>query len=98
VKRFVAVKTQPRVLATTVVRSMPEQAHLDEIRVIFISSDSALVVPPDMIHYGMTKTAQLSISRGLAGLTKGTRVTVNSVLIDPLGWDRGFPEGRQFES
>jgi NAD(P)-dependent dehydrogenase (short-subunit alcohol dehydrogenase family) len=49
-------------------------------RIIFIASDSALVVPPDMIHYGMTKTAQLAISRGLAGLTKGTRVTVNAVL------------------
>lgn len=49
-------------------------------RIIFVASDSALVVPPDMIHYGMTKTAQLAIARGLAGLTKGTRVTVNSVL------------------
>ncbi|MFW2852816.1 SDR family NAD(P)-dependent oxidoreductase [Sphingomonas sp. TX0543] len=49
-------------------------------RIIFIASDSALVVPPDMIHYGMTKTAQLAIARGLAAATKGTRVTVNSVL------------------
>ena len=49
-------------------------------RIIFIASDSALVIPPDMIHYGMTKTAQLAISRGLAGLTKGTNVTVNAVL------------------
>ncbi|MDW6021141.1 SDR family oxidoreductase [Mesorhizobium sp. BAC0120] len=49
-------------------------------RIIFIASDSALIVPPDMIHYGMTKTAQLAISRGLAAATKGTRVTVNSVL------------------
>lgn len=49
-------------------------------RIVFVASDSALVVPPDMIHYGMTKTAQLAISRGLAGLTKGTKVTVNSVL------------------
>ncbi|MBJ6762775.1 SDR family oxidoreductase [Myxococcaceae bacterium JPH2] len=49
-------------------------------RIIFIASDSALIVPPDMIHYGMTKTAQLAISRGLASATKGTRVTVNSVL------------------
>ncbi|QRK09106.1 SDR family oxidoreductase [Archangium violaceum] len=49
-------------------------------RIIFVSSDSALKVPPDMIHYAMTKTAQLTISRGLAELTKGTRVTVNSVL------------------
>lgn len=49
-------------------------------RVIFIASESGLMVPPDMIHYGMTKTAQLAISRGMAGLTKGSRVTVNTVL------------------
>jgi NAD(P)-dependent dehydrogenase (short-subunit alcohol dehydrogenase family) len=49
-------------------------------RIIFIASDSALVIPPDMIHYGMTKTAQLAISRGLAARTKGSRVTVNAVL------------------
>jgi len=49
-------------------------------RVIFIASESGVMVPPDMIHYGMTKTAQLAISRGLAALTKGTRVTVNTVL------------------
>ncbi len=52
-------------------------------RVIFIASESAVMVPADMIHYGMTKTAQLAISRGLAGLTKGTRVTVNAVLPGP---------------
>jgi NAD(P)-dependent dehydrogenase (short-subunit alcohol dehydrogenase family) len=49
-------------------------------RIIFISSESAVLVPPNMIHYGMTKTAQLAISRGLAATTKGTRVTVNTVL------------------
>jgi NAD(P)-dependent dehydrogenase (short-subunit alcohol dehydrogenase family) len=49
-------------------------------RIIFISSESAVMIPPDMIHYGMTKTAQLAISRGLAALTKGTGVTVNSVM------------------
>jgi NAD(P)-dependent dehydrogenase (short-subunit alcohol dehydrogenase family) len=52
-------------------------------RVIFISSESALNIPSDMIHYGMTKTAQLAISRGLAELTRGTAVTVNSVLPGP---------------
>jgi len=52
-------------------------------RVIFISSESALIVPEEMIHYGMTKTAQLAISRGLAAQTKGTGVTVNSVLPGP---------------
>jgi NAD(P)-dependent dehydrogenase (short-subunit alcohol dehydrogenase family) len=52
-------------------------------RIIFISSESGLVTPGKMIHYGMTKTAQLAVSRGLAGLTKGTKVTVNSVLPGP---------------
>lgn len=59
---------------------LPGMLHRDWGRIIFIASDSALVIPPDMIHYGMTKTAQLAISRGLAATTKGTRVTVNSVL------------------
>ena len=49
-------------------------------RVIFVASESGLLVPPDMVHYGMTKTAQLAIARGLAANTRGTRVTVNSVL------------------
>jgi NAD(P)-dependent dehydrogenase (short-subunit alcohol dehydrogenase family) len=52
-------------------------------RIIFISSESAVQIPEEMIHYGMTKTAQLAISRGLAELTKGTAVTVNSVLPGP---------------
>jgi len=52
-------------------------------RIVFISSESALNIPKEMIHYGMTKTAQLSVSRGLAELTRGTAVTVNSVLPGP---------------
>src|ERR1700739_3291830 len=52
-------------------------------RIIFISSESALNIPKEMIHYGMTKTAQLAISRGLAELTRGAAVTVNSVLPGP---------------
>jgi NAD(P)-dependent dehydrogenase (short-subunit alcohol dehydrogenase family) len=52
-------------------------------RVIFISSESAVFIPDEMIHYGMTKTAQLAVSRGLAELTKGTAVTVNSILPGP---------------
>jgi len=52
-------------------------------RIIFISSESSIHIPEEMIHYGTTKTAQLSISRGLAELTKGTGVTVNSVLPGP---------------
>ncbi|HWK64849.1 MAG TPA: SDR family oxidoreductase [Rhizobiaceae bacterium] len=58
----------------------PGMIERDWGRIIFIASDSALIVPPDMVHYGMTKTAQLAIARGLAASTKGTRVTVNSVL------------------
>src|SRR5258708_2421579 len=52
-------------------------------RIIFISSESALLTPKEMIHYGMTKTAQLAVARGLAELTAGTGVTVNSVLAGP---------------
>lgn len=52
-------------------------------RIIFISSESALQIPVEMIHYGMTKTAQLAISRGLAETTAGTAVTVNAVLPGP---------------
>ena len=52
-------------------------------RIIFIASESALVTPGEMIHYGMTKTAQLAIARGLADQTRGTAVTVNSVMPGP---------------
>ena len=52
-------------------------------RIIFISSESALNMPPDMIHYGMTKTAQLAVSRGLATVMAGSNVTVNAVLPGP---------------
>jgi NAD(P)-dependent dehydrogenase (short-subunit alcohol dehydrogenase family) len=52
-------------------------------RIVFIASESALMIPKEMIHYGMTKTAQLAVSRGLAELTRGTAVTVNSVLPGP---------------
>jgi NAD(P)-dependent dehydrogenase (short-subunit alcohol dehydrogenase family) len=52
-------------------------------RIIFLSSESAIQIPAEMIHYGMTKTAQLAISRGLAETTAGTAVTVNSILPGP---------------
>jgi NAD(P)-dependent dehydrogenase (short-subunit alcohol dehydrogenase family) len=52
-------------------------------RIIFISSESAVFIPAEMIHYGMTKTAQIAVSRGLAELTQGTNVTVNSILPGP---------------
>src|SRR4029434_10900809 len=52
-------------------------------RIVFISSESGINTPAEMIHYGMTKTAQLAVSRGLAQLCAGTGVTVNAVLPDP---------------
>jgi NAD(P)-dependent dehydrogenase (short-subunit alcohol dehydrogenase family) len=52
-------------------------------RIIFISSESGVNIPEEMIHYGTTKTAQLAVSRGLSELTKGTNVTVNTVMPGP---------------
>jgi NAD(P)-dependent dehydrogenase (short-subunit alcohol dehydrogenase family) len=52
-------------------------------RIIFISSESAVNIPVEMIHYGVTKTMQLALSRGLAETTSGTGVTVNSILPGP---------------
>jgi NAD(P)-dependent dehydrogenase (short-subunit alcohol dehydrogenase family) len=61
----------------------PGMLKKDWGRILFVSSESAVFIPDEMIHYGMTKTAQISISRGLAELTKGTNVTVNSILPGP---------------
>jgi NAD(P)-dependent dehydrogenase (short-subunit alcohol dehydrogenase family) len=52
-------------------------------RIVFVSSESALQIPVEMIHYGVTKTAQLAVARGLAETLTGTNVTVNSVLPGP---------------
>jgi NAD(P)-dependent dehydrogenase (short-subunit alcohol dehydrogenase family) len=52
-------------------------------RILFVSSESALQIPAEMIHYGTTKTAQLAVARGLAETTAGTAVTVNAVLPGP---------------
>ncbi len=52
-------------------------------RIIFISSESAINIPVEMIHYGVTKTMQLALARGLAEFTAGTGVTVNSILPGP---------------
>jgi NAD(P)-dependent dehydrogenase (short-subunit alcohol dehydrogenase family) len=52
-------------------------------RVIFIASESAQHIPPEMVHYGMTKTAQIAVARGIAEGVAGTGVTVNSVLVGP---------------
>ncbi len=52
-------------------------------RIVFVSSESAVQIPAEMIHYGMTKTAQVAVARGMAETTAGTGVTVNSVLPGP---------------
>jgi NAD(P)-dependent dehydrogenase (short-subunit alcohol dehydrogenase family) len=62
---------------------MPGMLERNWGRIVFVSSESAIQIPKEMIHYGFSKTAQLAISRGLAELTAGTAVTVNSVLPGP---------------
>jgi NAD(P)-dependent dehydrogenase (short-subunit alcohol dehydrogenase family) len=62
---------------------LPRMKERNWGRIVFISSESAVQIPAEMIHYGMTKTAQLAIARGLAETTVGTNVTVNSVLAGP---------------
>ena len=62
---------------------LPPMLLLNWGRIIFVSSESAINIPKEMIHYGTTKTAQLAVSRGLAELTKGTEVTVNTVAPGP---------------
>jgi NAD(P)-dependent dehydrogenase (short-subunit alcohol dehydrogenase family) len=62
---------------------LPAMRQANWGRIIFISSESAVQIPTEMIHYGMTKTAQLAVSRGLAESVAGTGITVNSVLPGP---------------
>jgi NAD(P)-dependent dehydrogenase (short-subunit alcohol dehydrogenase family) len=62
---------------------LPRMRRVNWGRIIFISSESAIQIPVEMIHYGMTKTAQLAVSRGLAESVAGTGITVNSVLPGP---------------
>src|SRR6202021_72983 len=62
---------------------LPAMRRANWGRIIFISSESALQIPVEMIHYGMTKTAQIAVARGLAESVAGTGITVNSVLPGP---------------
>ena len=62
---------------------LPRMLERNRGRILFVSSESALQIPVEMIHYGTTKTAQLAIARGLAERTRGTGVTVNCVLPGP---------------
>ena len=59
---------------------MPKMMDQNWGRIIFISSESGVQIPAEMIHYGMSKTAQIAVARGLAEATKGSHVTVNTVL------------------
>ena len=62
---------------------LPAMRRANWGRIIFISSESAVQIPAEMIHYGMTKTAQIAVARGLAEAVAGTGITVNSVLPGP---------------
>src|SRR5690606_12395092 len=67
---------------------LPEMLNKKWGRIIFISSESGVNVPENMIHYGMTKSAMSAIANGLSKLTKGTEVTVNTILGGPTYSDR----------
>jgi NAD(P)-dependent dehydrogenase (short-subunit alcohol dehydrogenase family) len=62
---------------------LPRMKTKNAGRIIFISSESAVNIPAEMIHYGVTKTMQVALSRGLAEMTAGTAVTVNTILPGP---------------
>jgi NAD(P)-dependent dehydrogenase (short-subunit alcohol dehydrogenase family) len=62
---------------------LPAMRQANWGRIIFISSESAVQIPVEMIHYGVTKTAQLGVSRGLAEAVAATGITVNCVLPGP---------------
>ncbi len=62
---------------------LPRMLAVNQGRILFISSESAVQIPVEMIHYGVTKTAQVALARGMAEATAGTAVTVNSVLAGP---------------
>ena len=79
--RFFAVNVLSGVRLTR--HFLPGMLRKNWGRVIFIASESAQQIPAEMIHYGMTKTAQVAVARGLAESVAGTGVTVNSVLPGP---------------
>ncbi len=62
---------------------LPQMKKANWGRILFISSESAVNIPAEMIHYGVTKTMQVALARGLAETTAGSHVTVNSVLAGP---------------
>ena len=62
---------------------LPRMRERNWGRIIFISSESAYHIPPDSIHYGMTKAAQIAVARGIAEATAATGITVNSILPGP---------------
>ena len=62
---------------------LPQMIQKNWGRIVFMSSESGVNIPVEMIHYGVTKTAQIALARGLAETTAGTNVTVNSVLPGP---------------
>lgn len=63
--------------------ALPHMLQSNWGRIVFVSSDSGVYVPGEMLHYGVTKAAELALMRGLAELTKGSAVTVNAVLPGP---------------
>lgn len=77
---------------------LPRMLERNWGRIVFISSEAAINAPKEMIHYAVTKAAQLAVSRGLAELTAGSAVTVNSVLPGPTrteGLEAGFRESSE---
>ncbi len=62
---------------------LPKMLNKNWGRIIFISSESGVNIPANMVHYGMTKSAMMAIANGLSKLTKGTEVTVNTILGGP---------------
>jgi NAD(P)-dependent dehydrogenase (short-subunit alcohol dehydrogenase family) len=66
---------------------LPGMKQKDWGRIVFISSESGIQIPAEMVHYGMSKTAQLAVSRGIAETCAGTGVTVNAVLPGPTRSD-----------